>query len=80
MAKLRYFGDTIYRGADQFLNRSLTVAPGHIAEVSDEKAAELMVSGEWTAFESPAALPVVSVVTLSADAGESSAGNEALDF
>jgi len=40
--KLQYQGAKTYRGADQYENGSLTVDPGDIVDVSEQKAAELL--------------------------------------
>ena len=41
MPRLRYLGETIYRGYDPGLGRMITAHPGAVTRVSDEMAARL---------------------------------------
>ena len=47
MKKLKRVAADTYRGADDEQRVSLTVSHGHLVEVSDKKAAELMAEGGW---------------------------------
>ena len=49
MAKVKFVGTGIYRGADEHRSASLTVVSGDEVEVSDEKAKELLASKDWQA-------------------------------
>lgn len=47
MAKMVWKGEDTYRGADEFVNASMTVAPGEEIEVSEAKALQLDAVPGW---------------------------------
>lgn len=49
MTRLRYLGETTYRGYDAWAGRMVVVEPGGLVVVSDEKARELEANfpGQW---------------------------------